>query len=42
MLTDSAKLGNQARRQNGKAHDFDQADVLLLNVVVLGMWVENA
>ena len=42
MLTDSAKLGNQARRQNGQAHDFDQADVLLLNVVVLGMWVENA
>ena len=42
MLTDSAKLGNQARRQNGQAHDLDQADVLLLNVVVLGMRVENA
>ncbi|CUN61823.1 Uncharacterised protein [Collinsella aerofaciens] len=42
MLTDGAKLGNQARRQNGQAHDLDQADVLLLNVVVLGMRVEHA
>ena len=42
VLADSAELGNQARRQNGQAHDLDQADVLLLNVVILGMRVENA
>ena len=42
VLADSAELGNQARRQNGQAHDLDQADVLLLNVVVLGMRVEYA
>ena len=33
VLADSAELGNQARRQNGQAHDLDQADVLLLDVV---------
>ena len=42
MLTDSAELGNQARRQNGQAHDLDQADVLLFNMVILGMRVEYA
>ena len=42
VLADSAELGNQARRQNRQAHDLDQADVLLLNVVILGMRVEHA
>ena len=42
MLADSAELGNQARRQNSQAHDLDQADVLLLNVVILGMRVKHA
>ena len=42
VLADSAELGNQARRKNGQAHNLDQADVLLLNVVILGMRVENA
>ena len=42
MLADSAELGNQARRQNGQTHNLDQADVLLLDMVILGMRVEYA
>ena len=42
VLTDSAELGNQAWRQNGQTHNLDQADVLLLDVVILGMRVEYA
>ena len=42
MLADSAELGNQARRKNSQAHNLDQADVLLLNMVILGMRLENA
>ena len=42
MLANGAKLGNQARRKNGQAHDLDQANVLLFNVVILGMRVEYA
>ena len=42
VLADSVKLGNQARRKNSQAHDLDQADVLLFNMVILGMRVEYA
>ena len=34
-------LGEQPGRQNGQAHHLDQADVLLFDVVVLGMGVEQ-
>ena len=36
------ELRHQARRQDGQAHDLDEADVLLLDVVVLGVRVEYA
>ena len=36
------ELAHEARRQDREAHDLDEADVFLLDVVVLGVRVEDA
>ena len=40
-LLQKLRLGKEPGRQNGQAHHFDEADVLLLDVVVLGVGVEQ-
>ena len=36
------ELWHKARRKYGKAHNLDEADILFLDVVILGMWMEDA
>ena len=42
VLFDLGELLLQARRQNGQAHDLDQADVLLLDVLHIRVRVVDA
>ena len=36
------ELWHKARWKYGKSHDLDEADILFLDVMILGMWMEDA
>ena len=36
------ELWHKARRKHSKSHNLDETNVLFLNVMVLGMWMEDA